>query len=169
MSEQPFKFSAAAVPQAPVAINDKPRAVLTHAERIDAARAVAIQHDRESNADPNFGGQHTPSFFIDYGKGSRWLARHITHLAQMIDTKIAGKSIVLGQTDSFNPATGIFEALDGLSLFDLTVAYKIRVKELGLSEALLEEYAAQIHTRDEDAKFCGLPFAVRMELFRSAN
>lgn len=167
---EPFKFSVAAVPQTLLQVDgstDASKTVLSDAERISAVRAVAIQHDRESNADPNFGGYHSPAFFVDYGKGSGWSARRVMHLAQLLETRIGGTLIPLGAAHSFNPATGIFESLDGLTLFDLTVAYKLRIKELGLSGARLEEFASTIHPYAEENEFYALPFEEKLKRFRS--
>ena len=71
--------------------HETPKTVLSDAERISTARAVAIQHDSESNADPNFGGQHTSAFFQDYGHGVL-AGRRVISLAQLIDTRIGGPS-----------------------------------------------------------------------------
>jgi hypothetical protein len=171
-----FKFNVGAVtPQTPVTVNDgetiAPRPVRSASERIEAARAICIAADRESNSPSQDWGQHLPSrFFQDFGHGSCWLARHIYFLATLIETRYAhGKLIPLGHAQSFDPSSGIFEALDGMSLFTLTAFYKLRIKELGISEVLLEEWAARIHTIVEDAEFYALPFEGRMATFKESK
>lgn len=170
-----FKFNAAEVSlQAPVQVEGseakqfrvvEPR---SDTERITAARAIAVQHDRESNADPTWGGLHRPEFFQDYGHGSGWLARHILFMAQAINTP-AG--LIHGQylrdSSSYNPSTGVFETESSpLSLVDLTVAFKLQIHALGLSQVLIEEWAAQIQSLEEDRAFYAKDFAGRMATFR---
>jgi hypothetical protein len=173
VSENNFKFSPAAVPQAEVVVEVKPAPVLgSDDERIATARAVGIQHDRASNADPNFGGRHHPAFFLDpKGLGSAWLARHILFMAQLIDTPaslINGK--YLRDSNEFDPCTGIFESTSSpLSLFELTVVFKLRIRELGLSQVLIEEWASTIHTIADDKEFYAMGFEARMQLFKSAK
>jgi hypothetical protein len=171
-----FKFNPNAVePQAPVQVDGvvvTPKPRLSHSERITNARAVAIQHDRASNADPTYGGLHHPAFFIDSnGHGSPWLARHILFMAQLINTPaglIDGK--YLRDSQSFDPNTGVFESASSpLSLVDLIAAFKLQIRELGLSQAMLEEWLATIHSREEDQAFYALDFAGRMDGFKESK
>jgi hypothetical protein len=84
------------------------------AERIEVARAILIQRDRASNADLNYGGRHTPEFFIDpKGFGSAWLARHIVYLSQLLNTQLLGHTLnIFGLAEKYIPWTGVFEAAD---------------------------------------------------------
>ena len=165
-------------PQAPVQAESKPvRPVAppgSDAERIAAARAIAVAHCREANPVGGvFGQGFPPAFYQDFGFGSAWLARHISHRAQMIETRIAGQLLPLGESHKFNPRTGIFElatfGVKDFSLADVVTAYQARIRELGLSQVLLEQWSATIHTIADEKEFYALGFDERMEIFKSAK
>jgi hypothetical protein len=168
-----FKFSAAVTPQVEVVVEVKPAPVLgSDDERIATSRAIGLQNDRASNDDPTWGGLHSPGFFVDLkGLGSAWLARHILFMVQLLNTPeglINGK--YLRDSDTFNPSTGIFESdHNPISLSDLIVAFKLRIRELGLSQPLLEEWSSTLHSIEEDKEFYALLFDARMQLFKEAK
>jgi hypothetical protein len=163
-----FKFDPAQVrPQVQVVVDSTPAVPTSprsEAERIDNARAESIARHRANNSSSNqFCLDYDPSYYQDFGNGSYWLAKHISYFAQLIGTRING---TLVQSRTFNTRTGIFEG-PGYSLSDLTVAYKLRIKELGISEALLEEYNNKRCSWRESRDFYCLTFEEQMERFRS--
>jgi hypothetical protein len=178
MSE-PFRFSAAARPQAEVRVDipvETPGPILFDADRIAAARAIGIAHSRERNAPgAEYGWGYPPSHYQDFGFGSAWFAHHVWFLATYIlEATCEGTRLPLGESHRFDPRTGLFDGIrlaSGVtfSISDLITVYKLRIKELGLSEPLLEEWSAQIHSREDDRKFYALDFAGRMETFKSAK
>jgi hypothetical protein len=165
-----FKFDPAqVVPQAQVEVDSLPSipsAPRSDAERITDARATCQQIHRTNNSVTNTYGLHLrPEFYKDSGHGSCWLAMHISHLAQLIQTRVAGQLVPIGQDHTFDPRNGIFDC-PGYTLFDLTVAYKQRINELGISEARLEEWAARLSSWQEDHAFYNLSFEEKMAKFK---
>jgi hypothetical protein len=175
-----FKFNAAeVVPQSEVVVDAAPklsRVVLSRsdAERIAVARAIGIQHTREHNA-PNaeYGMGFSPSHYQDFGFSSAWLASRICFLAELISTTLAGKDVRSTWREAFDPRTGIFEddtfGWVPFSLADLQKAFLARIHELGLSHALLEEFATTIHSIESDRKFYNMGFDERMATFAVAK
>jgi hypothetical protein len=168
MSE-PFHFSAAAMPQTEVTVDVKPAPPAgSDDERIATARAVGISHDRAASKLPDNGFSHHSGFFVDRGFGSPWLARHLLFMVQTIDTPAGLVGKYLRDSSSFNPMTGIFESSQSpLRLEDLIAAFKLRVEELGISQAMLEEWSSTLHTIAEDKEFHNLPFEQRIERFKA--
>jgi hypothetical protein len=173
-----FKFSSAAVPQAPVVVEGEsilPKPILSDAERIEAARAVGIQSSRQA-AKSDYGrlAGCSPAYIDAYFRGwnghpSCWLAVHIYFLAGLIETRLSGKLLPIAGDESYDGAKGTFASLGGFSFDTLTTAYKRRITELGINEALLEEFAATIHPIAEDREFYALDFAGRMERFKESK
>ena len=145
------------------------------ASRIAQARVLCMARRRESQASASAlgfdTGNNSPAYYKDLGNGSAWLARHILYLAQLINTPaslIDGK--YLRSAESFNPVTGMFESethsVTDMSLAHLTARYRHRISELGISEALLEERSAELHSISEDVAFRNLSFDEKMATFR---
>jgi hypothetical protein len=171
----------AVVPQTIVQVESKPARVVdprSDAARIEAARATALINRRASQARAAAmgfdSGDMTDNLFKDHGFGSPFLARRILWMAQLINTPaglINGK--YLRDSNSFNPITGTFESetygVTDISLFDLTVAFKLRIRELGLSQVLIEEHATTIHSIADDNAFRALTFDERLDRFKLAQ
>jgi hypothetical protein len=174
MSE--FKFTAAAVPQTPVEVETHPvvpSPPRSDAERITEARAVAIQRSRESNAMTNLFGRHLPhSYYEDFGFGSAWFAHHIYFLASdILKTACEGTRLPLAESDRFDLRTGMFDGIrlasgETFSISDLMKLYSERIRELGISEARLEEWAARLSSWQEDHAFYNLSFEEKMAKFK---
>jgi len=141
------------------------------ADRIEAARSLAIQSVRQSAID-GFGSLagHSPAYVVAYfrewnGQPSCWLAGHIYFLARLIETQMAGKLLPIGGSESYDGATGIFDSLN-FTLTELTAAYRPRILELGLAEPLIEEWLTTVHPYAEEREFYALDFESRMKRFR---
>jgi hypothetical protein len=147
------------------------------AERIAAARAIGITHRRESQARAsNLGfnsGDMTPTLFQDRGFGSPFRASRICFLAELISTTLAGKDVRFTWRQAFNPWTGIFEddtfGWTPFALTDLQGAFLARIHELGISHALLEEWASTIHSLESERKLYDMGFDERMDQFKLAQ
>ena len=172
-----FKFSQAVTPQTPVTVESTPlRAIESRSddERIQSARTIAIEKLRQG-ASSGFGSLagSSPRYIDAYfqsgpaGYASCWLAGHIYFLAQLIETQMAGKPLPIGGAESYVSATGTFASLGGFSFDALLEAYKRRITELQLSEALLEEWCVEPGDWRESNAFYALRFSDQMERFRA--
>jgi hypothetical protein len=161
--------------KAPVTVESTPSRAIesrTDDERVEAARAVAIAKSRQS-ANSGFGSLAgcSPAYVDAYFQGwnghpSCWLAGHIYFLAQLIETQMAGKPLPIGGAESYVGATGTFASLGGFSFDALLEAYKRRITELQLSEALLEEWCVEPGGWQESNAFYALSFSDQMDRFR---
>jgi hypothetical protein len=167
MSE-PFKFSGAATPQTPVAVESKPVVLGSPEERISAARAKCLDINRQ-NAKSNPGmPQLSPEHFQDTGHGSAWLAKHLLFLATELQTTVEGRRIPLGASGTFSPKTGKFPDL-GFNLSDLSKALHARIQELGISMAKLEEWAATPHSLQANREYYSMTFDERCALWKEPS
>lgn len=178
MSE--FKFTAAVTPQADVVVDAasksaRPATVMPNATRIEAARAIAIESSRRAlNPSSDFNPGYSPAYYQAYfqewaGKPSCWMACHIYFLAELIETRMAGKPLPIGGDESYDGATGTFASLGGFSFDALLEAYHARIAQLGISEVLLEEWNVQPRGWQESNAFYALSFDERMAKFKSAK
>jgi hypothetical protein len=171
-----FKFSQAVTPQTPVTVESTPSRAIesrSDAERIEAARARAVEKLRQSaNSEFSSLAGRSPRYIDAYfqsgpaGYPSCWLAGHIYFLAQLIETQMAGKPLPIGGAESYVGATGTFASLGGFSFDALLKAYHARIAELGISQAMLEEWNVGPHDWQASNAFYALSFDERMATFR---